>query len=349
MSDQTAKGLFDSLLTARPQPQPVRPETEAKLLAGDRAPEFVLPDPETKLHNFYDLAGGRPVVLVLAANTARQDQWDEIKGYAEVAPALEEAGVRLVIVSNDGVESLAMVSKIIPEAAVWLADVKGVVNLALRTGARFEASGIASFLLDANQRVIDVKGPGRGHAPWALAAARALTSPEPRTLSAVAPVLILPRVLDEATCRRLLAERGAAGAPTGDALAAALSREMLRRVGPEVDKVFSFDDFKFEQWALREDEEGVDGAGIELRRDNPDPEGTGRSFSLFIDLDAAAYSGGGWRFPEYGPHLYRPDTGAALVHAGALFRELLPPDAGRRSLLTLTLRRPKRATSSPAA
>ena len=77
-------------------------------------PEFILPDAETRLHNFYDLVRGRPAVLVLAANTARQEQWDEIKGYADIAPVLDSVGVDLFIVTNDGVESMAMVSKAIP-------------------------------------------------------------------------------------------------------------------------------------------------------------------------------------------------------------------------------------------
>src|SRR5713101_6493982 len=103
------------------------PDGERLLWSGDRVPDFVLPDPDGQLRYFYQTVTGSPTVLVMAANTARQDQWDEIKGFAALAPALREAGAALMIVSNDGIESLSMVAKIIPEHALWLADIKGVV------------------------------------------------------------------------------------------------------------------------------------------------------------------------------------------------------------------------------
>ncbi|HEY8015081.1 MAG TPA: redoxin domain-containing protein, partial [Dongiaceae bacterium] len=136
MTDQDGKGLFQSLPLTRPAAPPVRELEEALILPGDRIPEFILPDANAQLQRFYELVRGRPTVLVLVANTARQEQWDEIKGYADIAPALDAAGVDLFIVTNDGVDSMAMVSKAIPAPAVWLADLRGAVNLALRTGAK---------------------------------------------------------------------------------------------------------------------------------------------------------------------------------------------------------------------
>jgi hypothetical protein len=347
MTDQADKGLFQNLPLSRPAAPAMREPEESLLLQGDRIPEFILPDAETRLHNFYDLVRGRPTVFVLAANTARQEQWDELKGYADIAPGLAAAGVDLFVVTNDGVESMSMVQKIIPEAT-WLADIKGVVNQSIRTGGKLEKSGLISILLDANQRVVAIRGSEPGHASWVLATLRGLAAEAPLVLSAAAPVLILPRALDEATCRRLLGQEGLSPAPAPIAdpgEAEALSRILLRRVGPEVDRVFSFDDFRFESLALRQ--EPAEGGGVDRRRDNSDPETTGRSFALILDLDAGAYQGGGMRFPEYGPHLYRPATGAALVHAGGMLREMLPIESGRRSLLTLTLRRPPKASTQP--
>lgn len=321
------------------------------VLPGDRIPNFVLPDSAGELRWLYDLAQGRPALLVLVANSARQDQWDEIKSYADVAPALGNAKTDLIIVSNDGVESMAMVSKVIPPPAIWLADIKGVINTTLRVGAGLEASGVVSFLLDADQRVVAHKGPEPGHGAWALSAAKALPAETGLVLGSVAPILILPRTLDRAACADLLARCAPSSAPVplADAsLAEKVSRLLLRRVGPEVDKVFSFDDFRFEALGLQQEEAGEAGVA-DRRRDNSDPEQTGRSFSLLLDLDAAAYEGGGVRFPEYGPHLYRPETGAALVHAGGLLRVTEPITAGRRSRLTLTLRRPLQPPKTPAA
>lgn len=350
MTDQPAKGAFHNLPLSRPAAPAAKDPEESLLLPGDRVPEFILPDAETRLHNFYDLVRGRPAVLVLAANTARQEQWDEIKGYADIALVLDSAGVDLFIVTNDGVESMAMVSKAIPAPAIWLADIKGVVNLALRTGGKLDKSGLISLFLDSNQRVIAIKGAEPGHAPWALGVLRGLSAEAPLALGTVAPVLILPRVLDEEACRRLLSQEGLSITPVpiaNPAEAEALSRLLLRRIGPEVDRVFSFDDFRFESLALRQEDAAAGSSALDRRRDNSDPETTGRSFALILDLEAGAYEGGGLRFPEYGPHLYRPATGAALVHAGGVLRELLPIESGRRSLLTLTLRRPPKASTQP--
>jgi peroxiredoxin len=346
MSDSTKSPPAGSSPAASP---PGRPSSEPLILVGDRLPDFVLPDSGGVLRYLYDIAGTRPLVLVLVANSARQDQWDEIKGYADLAPAFESTGVDLVIVSNDGVESLALVSKVIPAPALWLADVKGVVNLALRTGAGFEASGVASFLVDSDQRVIALRGPEPGQAAWAYGAARALRAEAPLAMASNAPVLILPRALDLPTCRELLARCLPAPAPLPLAegpLAQAVARQLLRRIGPEVDKVFSFDDFRFEGLSLGQDEAAPEALRrVERRRDNRDVEQGGRSFSLILDLDAEGYEGGAIRFPEYGAHAYRPETGAALVHAGGLLRLVEPVTAGRRNRLLLTLRRPPKPAS----
>jgi hypothetical protein len=350
MTDQAAKGVFQNLPLSRPAAPAAKDPEESLLLPGDRIPEFILPDAEARLHNFYELVRGRPAVLVLAANTARQEQWDEIKGYADIAPVLDNAGVDLFIVTNDGIESMTMVSKAIPAPAIWLADIKGVVNLALRTGGKLDKSGLISLFIDSDQRVIAIKGAEPGHAPWALSVLRGLSAEAPLALGAVAPVLILPRVLDEETCRRLLSREGLSITPTPIANpteAEALSRLLLRRIGPEVDRVFSFDDFRFESLALRQEDAAAGSSALDRRRDNSDPEAAGRSFALILDLEPGAYEGGGLRFPEYGPHLYRLATGAALVHAGGILRELLPITSGRRSLLTLTLRRPPKASAQP--
>src|SRR5215470_11233666 len=106
------KGPALSLPLSRPEaPQMRPPEGEALLLPGDRMPNFILPDTTGALRNFYETLSGRPTVLLLPANTAQQDQWDEIKGFAAAWPDLAAEGIDLTVVSNDGIDSLAMVSK----------------------------------------------------------------------------------------------------------------------------------------------------------------------------------------------------------------------------------------------
>ena len=329
-------------------------EAEAKLLPGDRMPDFVLPDPKTDLHYFYRSVSGEPAVLVLAANTAQQDQWDEIKGFAEAVPALRQEGIGLIIVSNDGVESLSMVAKTIPEHAIWLADIKGVVNFGVRQGAMYEFTGVVCFLLDSNQRIVAMRGPEPGQAQWALAAYKALPKESAMQLSAAAPVLLLPSVLEPSDCQALLDQLAHVDSPEGEQkvaderLAARISTLLLRRIGPEVEKVFSIDDFVFEPLALRWSSASEEARADRLR-ENDDAAVKGRYFILLLDFSGGGYECGGILFPEYGPHSYRPGPGAALVFSGTIIRELQPVSAGRRCLLKAVLRRTSVSTGAVPA
>jgi peroxiredoxin len=347
-----AKGPPSSLLNRMGLDRPMRvPQVDgpARLLPGDRMPNFRLPGPDNVSREFYALMKGRPALLVLAANTARQDQWDEVKALAAALPDFEAAGLDLFIVSNDGVDSVAMVSKTVPAPAVWFADIQGMVNIGIRGAAKFEMTGLLSFLIDADQRVVALRGLEPGHAAWALATLWELPQPEPLLLSVSAPVLTMPAVLDGKHCERLLEQLEAGGAGAygsaieDGALASEIGQVMLRRVGPEVEKVFDFEDIVIEEVKVRRDVADAD-ASIERRHDIVDIVGRERHFTLFLELDADGYEGGGFAFPEYGPHVYRPRTGGALIYSAALLAELRPPVAGRRSLLTAVLRQRPKAT-----
>jgi hypothetical protein len=284
----------------------------------------------------------------MAANTAMQDQWDEVKELAGQAAAIRTAGADLFIVSNDGIESLDMVSKIVPEHAVWLADIKGVVNMGLRSAAQFPLSGTACFVLDSNQRIVAARGDAVSQATWALGVLQTMSTEEPQKLGQVAPILMLPSVLEPADCSKLVKQifdrttPGGSVPITDKALSEHVRMLLIRRIGPEVEKAFSFDDFTFEDMALRWDDQ--DSAAEKGRAVN-DPAVEGRPFCLLVDLDAAAYSGGEVSFPEFGPHRYQPGPGGAIIHAGTLLRQLGPVSSGRRCLLTATLKRQTGARS----
>lgn len=327
--------------------------SERKLWVGDRLPDFVLPDPKGVLGYFYQTVSGTPTVLVLVFNTSKQDQWDEIKGFARLAPAFREAGADLFIVSNDGIESLDMVSKIIPEHARWFADIKGVVNLGLRAGAQFPFKGVVCFVLDGNQRVMAVRGLEAKLAEWAIEELKARPTEPPHRMQTSAPVLILPEILEQEDCRALLdhlrkSDAAKGSVPIGDvALAERITRLLYRRIGLEVEKAFGVDDFVFELIGFRQDAAGSTAAGhdavgssaaADRRREVNDPAVEGRSYFMLLDLDGA-YEGGEVCFPEYAPHLHRLQTGGALVHAGTILRELRPVVSGSRSLLLGILRR----------
>ena len=206
--------------------------------------------------------------------------------------------------------------------------------------------------LDANFRVVDAAGPSRAGAEVLDGA----------TTRACAPVLQVPRVFEPALCRALIAhlERDCAG---GDAsrvlvlengqqvsaldpsikarrespirspdLEAAVQARLLRRVVPEIARVFQFevarrDPFKLLAYAA--------GAGyFRAHRDNDTADVAHRRFAISLNLDVDAYEGGAFRFPEFGPHGYSPATGDALVFSCSLLHEVLPIERGVRHALT---------------
>ena len=163
-------------------------------------------------------------------------------------------------------------------------------------------------------------------------------------LNATAPVLLLPRVLEPADCQALVAQLAHADSPQGqqkladEKFAARISSVLLRRIGPEMEKVFSVDDFVFDPLELHWTSANSEAPPDRLR-ENDDPAIKGRYFVLLLDLSAEEYEGGGILFPEYGPHSHRPGLGGAVIFAGTIIRELQPVSSGRRCLLKIVLRR----------
>jgi predicted 2-oxoglutarate/Fe(II)-dependent dioxygenase YbiX len=54
---------------------------------------------------------------------------------------------------------------------------------------------------------------------------------------------------------------------------------------------------------------------------------------MSVNLNTGHYEGGFLQFPEFGPDLYRPDTGDAVVYSSALLHEVTPITSGRRFTL----------------
>ena len=74
------------------------------------------------------------------------------------------------------------------------------------------------------------------------------------------------------------------------------------------------------------------GGVFRAHRDNLSPATAHRRFALSLNLNAG-YEGGYLRFPEYGPHLYRPAAGGALVFACSHLHEVTEVRQGRRFVL----------------
>ena len=59
---------------------------------------------------------------------------------------------------------------------------------------------------------------------------------------------------------------------------------------------------------------------------------------MSLNLNTEDFEGGHLRFPEYGPHLYRPATGDALIYSSLIVHEVTPVTAGRRFVLVAFFR-----------
>ena len=181
----------------------------------------------------------------------------------------------------------------------------------------------------------------------------------PREITTQAPLLVVPDVLDPQQCAELIAVWEQQGhsqtgveAATGGGRAEQhntqlkrrrdhvvgdpqRSRELAttigRRVMPELSKAFAYRASRFEGFKIacyQASDRGFFGA----HRDNLSPATAHRRFALTLNLNDG-YQGGQLRFPEYGPELYRPAPGAALLFSCSHLHEVLDVTAGRRFVL----------------
>lgn len=190
------------------------------------------------------------------------------------------------------------------------------------------------------------------------AAAATLPQAEPeRTILDQAPVLLIPDVISPAVCRRLIdyyEQRG--GTPSGfmrdvdgqtrghlDAkmkrrkdlyiddpqLQQALRYAITTRIVPEIRKAYAFGVTRIERYMIGcYDDSDLGFFGV--HRDNETKATGHRVFAVSLNLNSEDYEGGALRFPEYGQHVYKPATGAAVVFACSLLHEATPVTRGRR-------------------
>lgn len=132
----------------------------------------------------------------------------------------------------------------------------------------------------------------------------------------LAPVLVVPDVLEPAFSARIVAAAGESALPL--ALQAGFRQRLERRVLPELWRAFGFRPGGLLPPRIVREASGVP-AG-------PSP---GR-FALRLVLEAGDHDGGALRFPEYGPDAYDPPPGAALIHGSLMLAEMQPVTRGAR-------------------
>ncbi|MBF6025987.1 2OG-Fe(II) oxygenase family protein [Lysobacter niastensis] len=123
--------------------------------------------------------------------------------------------------------------------------------------------------------------------------------------------------------------------PRDAALEQRMHERLLRRALPEISRVFNFDVSRRDPFKLLAYPEGA--GYFRAHRDNETPDVAHRRFALSVNLNQGEYTGGEFRYPEFGPHRFSPPTGSALVFSCSILHEVLPVDRGVRYAMTTFL------------
>jgi predicted 2-oxoglutarate/Fe(II)-dependent dioxygenase YbiX len=325
------------------------------LAPGDRVPNFMAADQHGAMRPFYERTLGRPLLLLLAP------QPETLAGFA--ASYADFAAAELDILALVPGEGDRLTNASLP--FLVLGDPQGRILTGLYRAAGL-TQGPAFLLIGPNQRLVEA---GNGTIATDAALARLATS-VPATskeiASSVAPVLIVPDVLDRATCLSLIRRWHDQGHDEGrvaavikgeqthqvyeslkkrrdhvvrdDGLTQILAATIGRRVAPEMAKAFHFTaGFRFENFRVVCYDAGR-GDYFRRHRDSQGPGTGNRLFAMTLNLNSEEYEGGELLFPEYGQQRYKPPSGGAVLFSCALAHEALPVLSGRRfALLTFFL------------
>lgn len=123
--------------------------------------------------------------------------------------------------------------------------------------------------------------------------------------------------------------------PRDPVLEARMHERLMRRALPEIGRVFNFAVSRRDPFKLLAYPEHA--GYFRAHRDNETSDVAHRRFALSVNLNAGAYTGGEFRFPEFGPHLFSPATGGAIVFSCSLLHEVLPVTRGMRYAMTTFL------------
>lgn len=329
---------------------------QSGLSRGFRVPNFsgLVPDGRTLL--FYEFATGRPTLLAGCGAGWSEERCLEFVRAVEACA--HERGMNAVTFSGPVASGAGAPS----DLTVTVVDEGGALRERLFGSVVSHAEG-ALVITDPNLRVIegaaveeDALKSGALTAGMNALVQDALSELEAETAStpAVAPVLLIPRVLPLELCQGLIDgfeswRPQPSPMPSEDGLAVDAERKarddafiedermdkeitfsIAHRVLPEISKAFAYAATRLERLKLvryRATESGHFGA----HRDNTAPATAHRRFALTLNLNAGAYEGGALAFPEYGPAcVYDVPAGSALVFACAHAHWVQPVTRGER-------------------
>lgn len=332
---------------------------------GDYMPPFEVYDSERKLRTLEGL-GGRHCLLVYQS-AAHPEKVEEF--YKALEQRLGEANLQetpLLMLMDDVPERVQRFRETFKIALPLYPDPDRRIGRSLGVVKQGQPVTPTGFVLDNNLKISQVHRhvePGKLAALLANGLAMDVSQfnaryAQPKTLSRMAPALIVPDVLTPELCAKCInAFRngntfdGTIGA--GDnkayradvkirtdfivrgALLEELDDKLSRSYFPEIKKALGVEILHREMYKIGV-YKGENGGFFRQHRDNYDYPMGYRRIASTIHLNDE-YEGGGLRFPEYGPDICRPETGSAIAFNAALLHEALPVTKGERFVVVAFL------------
>lgn len=340
-----------------------------KVSIGDFAPLFALLDQDEKMCILRDRAGSPTLLLFYAQDEKSTCQ--EIAGvFRDLMPTFEALGIQVFSISSDPPEARKKFAqdhnipfRLLSDQDYLTSLNYGVCIPKTKEGDTFFTYSRTVFLLDENLRILHIY-PLANFMVSMNQLLRdiktRLPQVTPQYLTQQAPVLLIPNVLDPLACRHLIKTWETGGNDESgfmrregektvgfidyghkrrrdhwvedDTLLKYLDRVMRRRVFPEIYKAFNFEATRREAYKIACYDSST-GGYFRRHRDNTTGGTAHRKFAMTLNLNVEEYEGGYLRFPEYGPHVYKPDTGSVVIFGCSVLHEATDVTAGRRFAL----------------
>jgi peroxiredoxin len=323
---------------------------------GDPAPWFSIASTNNSLFHFSTVGGQRTVLFFFASEAFEQIQVI-LKSFQELSVEFQSLQVPLFGVSVDPIDKELNRPTTIAPSFIFFWDLDKTLSQKYGVCRDVEENGTVgvhyipqTFVLNENLQIINIfpMGEPHQHAQQVLDFLKSLPPrEEPRPMTAHAPVLLIPNVLDKASCRGFIdMYKTHGGIPSGfmrqidgktvglhddnfkkrrdffiedPNLQKRLSAIIWRRVRPEVEKAFQFTITRFERYLVG-CYDAQSGGFFRSHRDNTSKGTLHRRFAMTLNLNVGEYTGGFLRFPEYAPHGYKGDSGTAIIFSCSLQR-----------------------------
>lgn len=340
------------------------------LNVGDHAIPFALSDQSREVIYLRDEAG-KPTILIFYASDEIPTCQDIACAFRDLMPTFNKFDVQIYIISPDLPEVHQKFAREYGIPFPLLSD--SHQNVSKKYGVCFPKDnnrGVmqysrAAFLLDPNQRIVQIYS--LKHLSVSIEAMltdiqNLLPQEEARHMTMQAPVLLIPNVLSVNLCNYLIDiwqikgnDESGFMCQSGDKtvgyidhthkirrdhflkdpqVVARLDKIMRSIVFPEIKKVFNFEVTRREAYRIACYDSSL-GGFFNVHRDNTTGGTAHRRFAMTLNLNMGEYEGGFLRFPEYGPHLYKPNTGGVVIFSCSLMHEATRVTSGLRfALLT---------------